>query len=614
MFQVLKRDGTLTDFNVNKISRAVQKAFDACNRIYNDDMISMITLRVISDFESKISDDKISVEEIQDSAEKVLSQSGYTDVSKAYILYRKQHENIRNIKATTLDYQKIVENYIDTMNWRIQENSTVPFSISGLILNNSAAITANYWLGNVYDEEISHAHRNGDIHIHHLNMLAGYRAGWSLKQLIQTGLGGVAGKISTGPAKHLNTICNQMINFFGIMQNEWASAQAFSHFDTYLSAFVKNDSLSYEDVKQCIQSFVYGINTPSRWGLQEPFSNISLDWKIPESMKDKKAIVGNREMEFCYGDCQQEMDMINRAFLETMMEGDDQGRVFRYPIPTYRISKQFQFDNSHLVQQLFGMVGKYGIAHFYNEANSHQLENHITGQYSYGENTGSIGLVTINLPRIAYLSKDQNTFFNRLDKVMNIAARSLEVKRVVLTKLLEAGFYPYTKAYLNHFNSHFSTIGVIGMNEVGLNASWLKNDLYHPEVQAFAKEVLNHMNEKLAIFSKEQGVPFNLEATLSNSAAQRFARHDLQAYPDIQVSNQGGKACYTESSQFVSKEPHDVLAALDAQESLQCFYTSGTLFEVCILEFMEDWESVSLLVQKIIEHYHLTYFKVKMKE
>ena len=505
MYKVIKRDGAVTDFNIAKISSAISKAFDALNKETHPTVIDLLALKVTSDFEGKIKDGLIAVEDIQDSVESVLSQAGYADVAKAYILYRKQREKVRNMKSTILDYKELVDSYVKVSDWRVKENSTVTYSVGGLILSNSGAITANYWLSEVYDEEIANAHRNGDIHLHDLSMLTGYCAGWSLKQLIQEGLGGVPGKITSSPASHLATLCNQMVNFLGIMQNEWAGAQAFSSFDTYLAPFVKADNLSYREVKKCIESFIFGVNTPSRWGTQAPFSNISLDWTVPNDLAELNAIVGGKEMPFKYKDCKKEMDMVNKAFIETMIEGDANGRGFQYPIPTYSITRDFDWSDTENNRLLFEMTAKYGTPYFSNYINSdmepsdirsmccrlrldlRELRKKSGGFFGSGESTGSIGVVTINMPRIAYLAEDEADFYRRLDKLMDISARSLSVKRTVITKLLNEGLYPYTRRYLGTFENHFSTIGLIGMNEVGLNAKWLRADMTHEKTQQFTK-------------------------------------------------------------------------------------------------------------------------------
>ena len=629
MYTVIKRDGKITDFDLKKISNAISLAFDAQERDYNQDIIDFLALKVTAHFEPKIKEHHIAVEDIQDSVEAVLIQAGYEDVAKAYILYRRQHEKLRNIKTTILDYKDIVDSYVKVTDWRVKENSTVTYSVGGLILNNSGAITANYWLSEIYDDEISKAHRNADIHIHDLSMLTGYCAGWSLKQLIQEGLGGVTGKITSAPAKHLATLCNQMVNFLGIMQNEWAGAQAFSSFDTYLAPFVKADNLSYDAVKKCIESFVYGVNTPSRWGTQAPFSNITLDWTVPNDLAELNAIVGGKEMPFKYKDCKKEMDMVNKAFIETMIEGDANGRGFQYPIPTYSITSDFDWSETENNKLLFEMTAKYGTPYFSNYINSdmapsdvrsmccrlrldlRELRKKSGGFFGSGESTGSVGVVTINMPRIAYLAENEEDFYKRLDHLMDISARSLKVKRGVITKLLDEGLYPYTKRYLGTFNNHFSTIGLVGMNEVGLNAKWIKKDMTSKETQEFSKQILNHMRERLSDYQEEYGDLYNLEATPAESTSYRLAKHDVRRYPDIITASdatQGGTPYYTNSSHLPVSYTDDIFAALDIQDELQTLYTSGTVFHAFLGEKLPSWKSAATLIKTIAENYKLPYY------
>ena len=626
MYRVTKRDGTIAEFDIAKISSAITKDFDAMGKQYHPSVMDMLALRVTAEFEPKIKDELVAVEDIQDCVEKVLSEAGYADVAKAYILYRKQREKVRNVGSALLNYKDLVDNYLQINDWRVKENSTVTYSVGGLILSNSGAITANYWLSEIYDPEVAEAHRNADLHLHDLSMLTGYCAGWSLKQLIQEGLGGVVGKITSSPASHLSTLCNQMVNFLGIMQNEWAGAQAFSSFDTYLAPFVKVDNLTQKEVKQCIQSFVYGVNTPSRWGTQAPFSNITLDWTVPRDLVDQPVIVGGREREFTYGDCQKEMDMVNKAFIEIMIEGDANGRGFQYPIPTYSITRDFDWSESENNKLLFEMTAKYGTPYFSNYINSDMEPNDVRsmccrlrldlrelrkksgGFFGSGESTGSVGVVTINLPRIAYLAENESDFYARLDKLMDIAARSLKTKRTVITKLLNAGLYPYTKRYLGTFDNHFSTIGLIGMNEVGLNANWLRKDLTHPETQAFAKDVLNHMRERLSDYQEQYGDLYNLEATPAESTTYRFAKHDKKHYPDIITANENGTPYYTNSSHLPVGYTEDIFSALDVQDDLQTLYTSGTVFHAFLGEKLPDWKAAAQLVRKIAENYKLPYY------
>ena len=627
MFQVIKRDGSKADFTLTKINDAIMKAFTATQMSYNNDIIDLLALRVTADFQKKVENDEIHVEDIQDSVERVLGQAGYEEVAKAYILYRKQREKMRAMKSTILDYKDVVNSYVKVEDWRVKENSTVTYSVGGLILSNSGAVTANYWLSEIYDEEIAEAHRNADIHIHDLSMLTGYCAGWSLKQLIKEGLGGITGKITSAPARHLSVLCNQMVNFLGIMQNEWAGAQAFSSFDTYLAPFVKVDHLSYPEVKKCIEAFIYGVNTPSRWGTQAPVSTITLDWTVPDDLAELPALVGGVEMDFKYKDCKKEMDMVNKAFIETMIEGDSNGRGFQYPIPTYSITKDFDWSDTENNRLLFEMTAKYGTPYFSNYINSdmqpsdvrsmccrlrldlRELRKKTGGFFGSGESTGSVGVVTINMPRIAYLSANKDEFYARLNHMMDIAARSLKIKRGVITKLLNEGLYPYTKRYLGTFENHFSTIGLIGMNEVGLNANWLRADMSDPRTQEFTKEVLNHMRERLSDYQEQYGDLYNLEATPAESTTYRLAKHDRKRWPGIKTAGKPGDTpYYTNSSHLPVDYTVDIFDALDIQDELQTLYTSGTVFHAFLGEKLPDWKAAASLVRTIASNYKLPYY------
>ncbi|HKM33314.1 MAG TPA: ribonucleoside triphosphate reductase [Lachnospiraceae bacterium] len=627
MFQVIKRDGERVDFTLTKISDAIMKAFTATDKQYSNDIVDLLALRVSADFQDKVKDGAIHVEEIQDSVERVLGQAGYEEVAKAYILYRKQREKMRTMKSTILDYKDVVNSYVKVEDWRVKENSTVTYSVGGLILSNSGAVTANYWLSEIYDQEIADAHRNAEIHIHDLSMLTGYCAGWSLKQLIMEGLGGITGKITSAPAKHLSVLCNQMVNFLGIMQNEWAGAQAFSSFDTYLAPFIKADNLTYPEVKKCIEAFIYGVNTPSRWGTQAPFSNITLDWTVPDDLAELPAIVGGKEMNFKYKDCKKEMDVVNKAFIETMIEGDSNGRGFQYPIPTYSITKDFDWSDSENNRLLFEMTSKYGTPYFSNFINSdmepsdvrsmccrlrldlRELRKKTGGFFGSGESTGSVGVVTINMPRIAYMSSDKDEFFKRLNHMMDIAARSLKIKRGVITRLLDEGLYPYTKRYLGSFENHFSTIGLIGMNEVGLNANWLRADMTDSKTQEFTKEVLNHMRNRLSDYQEKYGDLYNLEATPAESATYRLAKHDRKSWPAIKTAGHiGDTPYYTNSSNLPVDYTTDIFDSLDIQDELQTLYTSGTVFHAFLGEKLPDWKAAANLVKTIADNYKLPYY------
>ena len=624
--KIIKRDGATQEFNKEKIVAAIFKA--NCSVDESSQMSSQQIIAIATKVEDQCKKylNGLNVEHIQDMVETAIMEAGAFAVAKSYIVYRNQRSKVRNVKESLVSYKKITDDYLKINDWRVKENSTVTYSVGGLILSNSGAITANYWLSEVYDKEIAEAHRSAAIHIHDLSMLTGYCAGWSLKQLIQEGLGGVPGKITSAPASHLSTLCNQMVNFLGIMQNEWAGAQAFSSFDTYLAPFVRTDNLTQKEVKQCIQSFVYGVNTPSRWGTQAPFSNITLDWVCPPDLKDLPAIVGGKEMDFTYGDCKKEMDMVNKAFIEIMIEGDANGRGFQYPIPTYSITRDFDWSETENNKLLFEMTAKYGTPYFSNYINSdmepsdvrsmccrlrldlRELRKKSGGFFGSGESTGSVGVVTINLPRIAYLAEDEADFYTRLDKLMDISARSLRIKRELITNLMENGLYPYTKRYLGTFSNHFSTLGLIGMNEVGLNAKWLRADLTNEKVQKFAQEVLDHMRERLSDYQEQYGDLYNLEATPAESTTYRFAKHDKEQFPDIITANENGTPYYTNSSHLPVDYTEDVFSALAIQDELQTRYTSGTVFHAFLGEKLPDWRAAAKLVRKIAENHKLPYY------
>jgi ribonucleoside-triphosphate reductase len=621
---IQKRDGRIVPFEIVKIQNAIEKSFLATEMVYTNEILELLSLRVISKFQPEIVEGIVHLEHVQDAVEKALVEAGFSDAAKAYILYRKQHEKIRNLDRNMLDFSRTVNDYLDRSDWRVRENSTVSYSIGGLILHNSGTVVANYWLNEVYDEEISKAHRQAEMHIHDLSMLSGYCAGWSLKQLIREGLGGVNGKITSAPAKHLTTLVNQMVNFLGVLQNEWAGAQAYSSFDTYLAPFIKADNLGYESVKQAIQSFIFGVNTPSRWGTQSPFSNVTLDWTVPADLRNTGAIVGGQDQSFTYGDCQPEMDMINRAFLEIMIEGDAAHRGFQYPIPTYNLTKDFDWENPN-VPLLFEMAAKYGTPYFQNFINSdlnpsdvrsmccrlqldkRELRRRGGGLFGSDEFTGSVGVVTLNLPRIAYQSINESDFFARLEKMMGIAKRSLEIKRRVITRLNDLGLYPYTKRYLKHFDNHFSTIGLVGMNEATLNAGWIHQSLYEPSAYQFGLKVLDFMREQIAQYQSETGNLYNLEASPAESASYRLARCDKRAFPDILTAGTE-EPYYTNSSHFPVNYTDDIFTAMEMQEPYQTKYTGGTVFHIYLGERLSDWETARELVKRVATLYRLPYF------
>ncbi len=626
--QVVKRNGTLEPYDRTKIENAIGKAIEAVEKRANPDKAQTLTdaaeekLRIL--LAGRRAHSIPAIEEIQDVVENVLIEAKEVDVAKAYIIYRARHEAMRDSKSLMLDINKTMDGYLGQTDWRVNENANVNFSLGGLILHNSGTITANYWLKNIYTPEIAEAHKTAAFHIHDLSMFSGYCAGWSLRQLIQEGLGGVQDKIKSKPASHLSTLVNQIVNFLGIMQNEWAGAQAFSSFDTYLAPFVKADNLDEKQVRQCLQSYIFGVNTPSRWGSQAPFTNITLDWVCPADLRDKPAIVGGKEQDFTYGDCQKEMDLINKLFIELMLEGDADGRGFGYPIPTYNITKDFDWDSEN-AKLLFEMTAQYGTPYFQNFINSdldpsdvrsmccrlrldkRELRKRGGGLFGSDEFTGSLGVVTINLPQIGYLAKTKEQFYARLDYLMDLAKQSLSAKRKVIQRLLDGGLFPYTRRYLKTLNNHFNTIGLCGMNECCLN--FLGVNIVDPKGKAFACEVLDHMRERMQDYQEKTGELFNLEATPAESTSYRLARHDKENYPDIITSGQDDPY-YTNSSQLPVDYTSDVFEALDHQEALQTKYTGGTVFHTFMGEQIKDWHACRDLVRSIMNNYRIPYVTV----
>ncbi|MDR3248125.1 MAG: ribonucleoside triphosphate reductase [Treponema sp.] len=633
--QVVKRSGALEPYDRYKIFSAISKAFDAVEHtqescVEQDERVEAVTKRVEVLLEELMAgrhpNSIPAIEEIQDLVETALIEKKETAAAKAYILYRAKHEARRDLKNLMLDIDSTMDGYLKQSDWRVNENANVNYSLGGLILHNSGSITANYWLKNIYPPEIANAHRDADFHIHDLSMFSGYCAGWSLRQLIAEGLGGVADKITSKPAKHLSTLMQQAVNFLGCLQNEWAGAQAFSSFDTYIAPFVKVDAMSDKELKQCLQSFVFGVNTPSRWGSQAPFTNITLDWICPTDLKDRKAVVGGKEIDFTYGDCQAEMDRVNRLFIELMLEGDADGRGFQYPIPTYNITNDFDWDSDN-ARLLFEMTARYGTPYFQNFVNSdlnpedvrsmccrlqldkRELRKRGGGLFGSDELTGSVGVVTINLPRIAYLARDRNDFYQRLERLMNLAKESLLVKRKTVTKLLNSGLFPYTRRYLATLDNHFNTIGLVGMNEALQNFLGKNITIATPQGKTFALEVLNFMREKLADFQEETGELFNLEATPAESTSYRLAKHDKSRYPDI-ITAGTTEPYYTNSTQLPVMETEDIFDALDQQEALQSAYTGGTVFHAFLGESIEDWRTCRDLVRSIAQQYRVPYYTI----
>nr|WP_221439860.1 ribonucleoside triphosphate reductase [Spirochaeta isovalerica] len=626
--QVVKRNGQVVPYDRNIIANAIRKSALATGikdaEIFVQKQTGIVEIKLENIMSKRHPNSAPAVEEIQDIVENVLIASDQPELAKNYILYRARHEAIRDAQKLMLDIDETMEGYLSQSDWRVNENANVNFSLGGLILHNSGTVTANYWLKNIYSEEVAEAHRSGAMHIHDLSMFSGYCAGWSIRQLIEEGLGGVPDKITSKPASHLSTLVFQIVNFLGIMQNEWAGAQALSSFDTYLAPFVKMDKLSYKEVKQAIQSFIFGVNTPSRWGSQAPFTNITLDWVCPRDLAERKAIVGGEEQDFTYGDCPEEMAMINKAFIELMIQGDANGRGFAYPIPTYNITEDFDWDSEN-ARLLFEMTAKYGTPYFQNFINSdlnpedvrsmccrlqldkRELRKKGGGLFGADEFTGSVGVVTINLPRIGYLSSSEEEFFSRLDKLMDLAKDSLIVKRKVITKLLDSGLFPYTRRYLKHLNNHFSTIGLVGMNETLKN--FMGIDLTTERGQDFADRILVHMRDRLADYQETTGDLFNLEATPAESTSYRLARHDKKHFPDI-ITAGTNEPYYTNSTQLPVDFTPDIFDALDLQERLQTRYTGGTVFHGMLGEAIKDWQSCRKLVETIANNYRLPYFTI----
>ena len=627
---VVKRSGEIAAYDRTKIEKAIEKAIEAVEKQKDPDRAAALTDKVEEKLRLQLAGTRAhsipAIEEIQDIVESVLIEEKQVEVAKAYILYRAQHEAVRDAKKLMVDINKTMDGYLGQSDWRVNENANVNFSLGGLILHNSGTITANYWLNNIYSKEVAEAHKTAAFHIHDLSMFSGYCAGWSLRQLIQEGLGGVPDKITSTPATHLTTLVNQIVNFLGIMQNEWAGAQAFSSFDTYLAPFVRADKLSEKQVRQCIQSYIYGVNTPSRWGSQAPFTNITMDLVCPDDLKNKKAIVGGKEQDYTYGDCQKEMDVINKVFIELMIEGDANGRGFAYPIPTYNITKDFDWESEN-AKLLFTMTAQYGTPNFQNFVNSdlnpsdvrsmccrlqldkRELRRRGGGLFGADEFTGSIGVVTINLPQIGYLANSEEEFYKRLDYLMDLAKESLCTKRKVIQKLYDGGLFPYTRRYLKTLTNHFNTIGLCGMNECCINFLGKEYDISTPKGKAFAENVLQHMRERMQDYQEETGDLFNLEATPAESTSYRLAKHDKEQFPNI-ITSGTTEPFYTNSSQLPVDYTADVLEALDHQESLQTKYTGGTMFHVYMGEALKDWKACADLVRTISHKYRIPFFTV----
>src|SRR3989338_7378084 len=622
VLKVINREGKKKAFDKERIYNAIAKAAEVTSEL-NAPEVRKIT-EIVTSYIGKSTKlrPNISVEEIQDIVEFALMSSGYFKTARAYIIYREKRAQVRSTEAAVVEVDKTISEYLDQSDWRVNANANQGYSLGGLILNTAGKLIANYWLNLVYPWEIAEAHIEGDYHIHDLDMFSGYCAGWSLRQLLEEGFNGVPGKVESSPPKHLETVVAQMVNFLGTLQNEWAGAQAFSSFDTYLAPYVRVDNLTFRQVKQSIQQFVFNLNVPSRWGTQTPFTNITLDWNCPDDMRDKQPKIGGTEVAFTYGDCQAEMNVINKAFIEVMTEGDYNGRIFTFPIPTYNITKDFDWDNDN-AKALFEIAAKFGIPYFQNFINSslnpsdvrsmccrlqldlRELRARGGGLFGSAEMTGSIGVVTINLPRIGYLSKTKKEFLERLSRLMDIAKESLEIKRKVVTENIEKGLLPFTKRYLVTLHNHFSTVGLNGMNEACQN--FLGEDISSEKGKIFALEILDCMRKKLADYQVETGNLYNLEATPAEGTTYRFAKEDQARFPGIIQAGTDDAPYYTNSTHLPVGYTDDPIFALEHQDDLQTRYTGGTVFHVFLGEKVQDWQVCKNFVKKVAEKFLLPY-------
>ncbi len=622
--KIRKRDGRIVDFDPERITIAAGKALKAAGTA-NNKLAATICHDVIHELvEKKFDQDNIpDIEVVQDLVESAFIRRGLTKAAKLYILYRANREKVRTSKQLMMDIQELVSSYIEQQDWRVNENSNAGYSYASLLNHVSGTVVANYTLSNIYPEEISQAHTNGDFHLHDLSCgIVGYCAGWSLRQLLQMGFVGCGGRASAAPAKHFDTALGQIVNFLSTLQTEWAGAQAFNSFDTLLAPFVRHDQLTYPQIKQAMQQFVFGLNIASRWG-QTPFTNLTFDWVVPEDLADQAVIIGGKVMDGqYYRDFQPEMDLINRAFLEVMSIGDRDGRIFTFPIPTYNITKNFNWDSDN-AKLLFKVTGKYGLPYFQNFINSdlnpgdvrsmccrlqmdiRELRKKTGGLFGAGEQTGSIGVVTINMPRLGYLSKDENEFFARLDNLMALAMESLEIKRKVVQRHLDGNLLPYTKTYLGTLKNHFSTIGLVGMNEACLN--FLGCSICDPEGSEFAMRVLDHMKKRIQDFQERTGHIYNLEATPAEGTSYRLAKIDRKKFPEI-ICAGDTDPYYTNSTQLPVGYTDDLFEALDLQAPLQSMYTGGTVFHAFLGEMIDDADQAAMLIRRMAENYKIPYF------
>jgi len=625
--RIIKRNGERVDFDAEKIVSAIHRAGVATSE-FGEDEARLLAAQVLKVIRYRFGGDIPHIEQIQDVVEQVLISSNYYRTARAYIVYREQHGRLRQDRRTLVDVEAAMDEYLEQLDWRVNANANQGYSLGGLILNTAGKVTANYWLNHVYPPEVGEAHRNADLHIHDLDMLAGYCAGWSLRTLLTEGLNGVPGKVEAGPPAHFSSALGQMVNFLGTLQNEWAGAQAFSSFDTCLAAFVRKDGLSYEQVRQGIQEFIYNLNVPSRWGTQTPFTNLTFDWICPEDMRGQIPIIAGEEMPFCYGDLQAEMDLINRAYIEVMSEGDARGRVFTFPIPTYNITDDFPWESEN-ARRLFEMTAKYGLPYFQNFINSELKPGQIrsmccrlqldlrellkrgNGLFGSAEQTGSIGVVTINCARLGYLFRgDEKGLLQRLDQLMELARSSLEIKRKVIQRYMDNGLFPYTKRYLGTLRNHFSTIGVNGINEMVRNFSGDTLDIGDEAGRELALRLLDHMRERLLEFQQQTGHMYNLEATPAEGTTYRFAKEDNRRYPGILQAGTDEAPYYTNSSQLPVAYTDDPFEALMLQDELQTRYTGGTVLHLYMSERISSARACARLVRRVLERFRLPYVTV----
>ncbi len=624
---VIKRDGRQAYFDSRKITSAIQRAGRATGE-FSDEEAQLLTAQVLKVLRHRYAATPPEIEHIQDVVEQVLISSNHHRTARAYILYREQHGKLRRDSKSLVDVEASMNEYLERLDWRVNANANQGYSLGGLILNTAGKVTANYWLNHVYPSEVGLVHREGDLHIHDLDMLAGYCAGWSLRTLLTEGFNGVSDKVEAAPPKRLSSALGQMVNFLGALQNEWAGAQAFSSFDTYLAPYVRRENLDYETVKQGIQEFIYNLNVPSRWGTQTPFTNLTFDWVCPEDLCEQIPLIGGEEMPFTYGELQTEMDMLNRAYIEVMMAGDAKGRVFTFPIPTYNITEDFPWESEN-AERLFGMTARYGLPYFQNFINSdmepgqvrsmccrlqldlRELLKRGNGLFGSAEQTGSIGVVTINCARLGYRFKgDEEALFEQVDRLMDLARNSLEIKRKVIQRYMDGGLFPYTKRYLGTLRNHFSTIGVNGLNEMIRNFSDDGHDISDPWGRAFALRLLTHVRERLLAYQDETGHMYNLEATPAEGTTYRFAKEDQKRFADILQAGTQETPYYTNSSQLPVGLTDDPFEALMLQDELQSQYTGGTVLHLYMNERISDSKACSTLVRRVLERFRLPYITI----